>query len=200
MESELTPAQPQRFSLRAYLLLCAAIILAAALAELAMGRRLISESGRVLFWVSDVNGNENSQQVFDWYSPSHVIHGMLLYAGVWLLARGKWPLGAALAVTVGLESAWEVLENSPIVIDRYRQTMAAGYVGDSVLNSVCDILCCAAGFALARRLPVAASVALIVAMELGVMWVIRDNLTLNVIMLLHPFESIKTWQQGAGPM
>ncbi|MCX5659399.1 MAG: DUF2585 family protein [Planctomycetota bacterium] len=192
------PPQP-RLSFRVFAWLCIATMLLAALAELAMGRRLFSASGRILLWVSDVNGPENSQQTFDWYSFSHVIHGMALYWFARILGRAKWPVGAALLFTVVAESAWEVLENSSWVIDRYRQTLAAGYVGDSVYNSMCDVLCCVAGFALARKLPVAATIALIILMEVGVAFVIRDNLTLNVIMLLHPFEGIKQWQQGAGP-
>jgi hypothetical protein len=95
-----------------------------------------------------------------------------------------------------LEACWEVTENSPFVIDRYRQTMSLDYAGDSILNSMSDILFCVLGFALATRLPVWVTVVLIVLMEVGVGYAIHDNLTLNIIMLIHPFKAIKHWQTG----
>jgi hypothetical protein len=177
---------------------CVVIIASAAFAEWCMGRTPLSKSGKILFWVSDVNGPENSQQLLDWYSFSHVIHGMLLYCGLRWVMRGR-SIGARFTLAVLLEAGWEVLENSPIIINRYREaTISLGYVGDSILNSMSDILCCTLGFFLARKLPVWWTVGLIVVMEVGVGWAIRDNLLLNVIMLIHPFEAIKHWQMGAG--
>ena len=183
-----------------YLLVAAAIALLAGGIELAMGRVPISKSGRVTLWGGGVNSPENSQQVFDWYSPSHVIHGIAFYAALRLLTRRRgWSIGACLVAAVAIEAAWEIFENTPFTIDRYRKaTIALNYYGDSVLNSMCDIACCVGGFFLAAYLSVWASVAIVVAMELFVAFMIRDNLLLNIIMFLHPFESIRRWQEGAG--
>jgi hypothetical protein len=182
-----------------YLLAALAITVAAAVVERAMGRRVISKSGHVQLWAGKVNSPENSQHVSDWYTPSHVIHGIAFYGLFHLVGRGKWSVGLRLILAVALEAAWEVFENTPFTIERYRTaTIALDYYGDSVLNSVCDILACVGGFFLAWRLPVWASVALVVLLELGVLLAIRDNLTLNIVMLIRPFESIKRWQGGAG--
>ena len=183
-----------------YLLVAAAIALLAGGIELAMGRVPISTSGRVLLWGGGVNSPENSQQIFDWYSPSHVIHGIAFYAALRLLTRRRgWSIGLCLVAAVGIEAAWEVFENTPFTINRYRKaTIALHYYGDSVLNSMCDIACCAAGFFLAGYLAAWASVAIVVAMELIVPLMIRDNLLLNIVMFLHPFEFIRRWQEGAG--
>jgi hypothetical protein len=186
-----------------YMLVAAAVAAMAGGVELLMGRVPISKSGHVRLWTGAVNSSENSQQIADWYSFSHVIHGIAFYAVLRLINRwrggARWPLGLCLVIAVGIEAAWEVFENTPFTIERYRKTtIALDYYGDSVLNSMCDILCCAGGFFAAAHLPVLASVALVAAMELFVGWAIRDNLTLNIIMLLHPFESIRRWQQGGG--
>jgi hypothetical protein len=146
-----------------------------------------------------VNSSENSQHVSDWYSFSHIIHGIALYGLFRLVSRRKWPVGVRLIATVAVEAAWEVFENTPFTIERYRTTtISLDYYGDSVLNSVCDMLFCVGGFFLARRLPVWVSVVLVVLMEVGVALAIRDNLTLNIIMLLYPFDSVRHWQQGGG--
>jgi hypothetical protein len=180
------------------LVLAAAVIAAAAVALLLMGREPISKSGRILLWTGEVNSSENSQHIADWYSFSHVIHGIAFYALFRLASRRKWSVGACLVAAVAFESAWEIFENTPFTIERYRTaTIALSYYGDSVLNSVCDILCCIGGFFLARYLPVWASIALVIAMELGVALMIRDNLTLNIIMFLYPVEWIRAWQSGA---
>lgn len=182
-----------------YGLVALAIMALAAAAEHAMGRVWICTCGHVRLWVGDVNSSENSQQIADWYSFSHIIHGFILYALAWWISRRRgWPLGWCFVLAVGLEVSWEVLENSPIIIDRYRQTtISLGYTGDSVLNSMSDILFAILGFALAARLPVWLTITLIVLMELGVGYAIRDNLTLNIIMLIHPSRAIKRWQMGA---
>lgn len=182
---------------RAYILIGAAIIAATAATLLALGQPPICECGVVRLWQGDVMGPENSQQLSDWYSPSHFIHGLLFYALMWLLFRRE-PIGLRVAGALIIECAWEILENTPLVIDRYREaTIALGYRGDSVINSVSDILFMLLGFAAARRLPVWASVFLALLLEIAVAAAIRDNLTLNVIMLLFPLDSIRAWQAGA---
>ncbi|MEI8195157.1 MAG: DUF2585 family protein [Phycisphaerae bacterium] len=188
-----------RFPLWGWLLIAAGLVVVAAGLELGMGRTLISKSGKILWWVGDVNSAEMSQQLADWYSFSHILHGVLFYGAIRLVGRGRWPVGMCLALAVGLEAAWEVLENSSFIIHRYREaTIALGYEGDSVLNSMSDIGFCILGFLLARGLPVWVTILLVVVTELGLAYVIRDNLTLNIIMLIHPLEFIKHWQMGLG--
>ena len=160
------------------------------------GRQLLPSSGRVQLWYNDPWGPEGSQHLFDWYSPSHLIHGLLFYAALWLLAR-RVPMGWRFLIAVAVECAWELLENSDAVIQRYRTVTASkDYLGDSVLNSVNDVVCMAAGFWLARTLPVWASVALILGLEALTVWLIRDGLALNVLMLLWPVEAVGEWQAG----
>ena len=174
-----------------------AVVITAAAAELAMGRSALCPCGHVALWHGVVQSDENSQQLTDWYSFSHVIHGFLFYGAAWLLLR-RAPLAARLFAGVVVESTWEVLENSPIIIDRYRAvTMAWGYAGDSVLNSMADIACMMVGFFLARKLPIWATIAIAVAFELFTLWAIRDNLTLNVLMLIAPSAAIRAWQAAA---
>ncbi len=173
---------------------CIAILAAVAGIELASGRSPLGPDGRFGWWDGDVWSNENSQRVADAYSFSHIIHGMLFYGLLWLVAR-RLPVGYRLLLAMVLEAGWELLENSPLIINRYREaTIALGYVGDSVLNSVCDVVMMAIGFLVARLARIGIVVVLIVGMELGCLVWVRDNLTLNVIMLVHPVESIKAWQ------
>jgi len=161
--------------------------------ELAMGRVPVCTCGYVALWHGALDSG-NSQHLLDWYSFSHIIHGFIFYAIGWLLLR-RLPLRFRFLTAVAIEGAWEMLENSPIIIDRYRTaTMALGYSGDSIVNSMADIGCMMLGFWIARRLPVWATIALAIGFELLTLAVIRDNLTLNVLMLLWPIDAIRVWQ------
>ena len=170
------------------------IILAVAAVELAMARNPICTCGAVDLWVGARDSPKTSQMLADWYSLSHIAHGLLFFALLWLVARRtpiEWRFLAALVI----ECAWEVTENTPLVIDRYRATTAAlGYSGDSVLNSVSDVLMMCLGFLAARKLPVWGSVLLLVALELIPLAFIRDNLTLNIWSLLAPNAAVQAWQ------
>ena len=173
------------------------IILAAALAGtlaimLAMGRPPICTCGTIELW-GEV-GPKQSQMLADWYSPSHVIHGFIFYALLTLVWRSA-SLERRFAAALLIEAAWEIAENTPMMIDRYREaTIALGYSGDSILNSLSDLAMMAIGFLAARRLPVWASIAIVLLLETVPLIAIRDNLTLNVIMLLAPSEAILNWQ------
>jgi hypothetical protein len=177
--------------------LAAFIVLATAAAMLAMGRPAICPCGYVLLWDGRVGGGDNSQHLTDWYTFSHVIHGFLFYGLLRLVAPG-WSFGWRLVGALVLEVGWEFIENTLWLIDRYRgQTVALDYMGDSVINSVSDVGFMVLGFWLAARLPVAATVAMAVAMEVTTAIVIRDGLLLNVLMLLWPVDAVLEWQQGA---
>ena len=170
------------------------IVLAAAAILLAMGRNPICTCGTVELWVAGRDSPRTSQMLADWYSFSHVVHGLIFYAVLWLAAR-RWPVERRFLVALVIEAAWEITENTPFVIDRYRETAAAlGYSGDSVVNSLSDILMMSLGFLIARKIPPWASVALVVVLEIVPLFVIRDNLTLNVWNLLAPNPAVTAWQ------
>lgn len=182
-------------SRRAAILACM-IVAAAAVILLAMGRNPICTCGDVDFWVGLRDSPRTSQMLSDWYSFSHIVHGLLFYAALWLIMR-RWSVQMRFLVALLIESAWEIIENTPFVIDRYRETTAAlGYTGDSVINSLSDILMMVLGYLAARKLPVWASVALVLVLEIVPLFVIRDNLTLNVWTLLAPNDAVQAWQAG----
>jgi Protein of unknown function (DUF2585) len=190
------PTQP-RIPAWACVLIGAALLVLLALVLLLMGRPPWCRCGYIKLWHGDVMSSENSQHIADWYTFSHIIHGFGLYGILWLIGR-RWSLELRFVLALLIEVAWEVVENTDFVITRYREdTIARGYYGDSVINSEVDVLACVLGFVLAARLPVRATVALAVLIEGVTAYVIRDNLTLNIIMLIYPFESIKQWQLGA---
>jgi hypothetical protein len=162
-----------------------------------MGRIPFCKCGVIAPWSSDVVSNQQSQQLADPYSFTHVIHGIIFYALLWLLFGKKLSPTQRLLIAIGIESAWEIIENTDFVINRYREaTISLDYYGDSIFNSVGDVISMFLGYLVAWKLPKKFSVGLLVAIELGLLYFIRDNLTINIIMLIHPVESIKVWQAG----
>jgi hypothetical protein len=180
-------------------LVAVAVLAITAGVELSMGRLLLGPDGHFGWWESDIWSSEQSQRFADPYSFSHVCHGLIFYGLLWIVA-GRAPVRYRFLAAVVLEAAWEILENSPLIINRYRAvTISLGYVGDSVLNSLSDVLMMSAGFLIASRVRAWTSVALLVGIEVGMLFWCRDNLTLNIIMLVHPIDAIRTWQMAGAP-
>ena len=170
------------------------VIIASIAYLLVIGREPICKCGYVLLWYPETFTSENSQHLTDWYTPSHLIHGFLFFGALWFF-RGRLSLGWRLLVATIVECAWEILENSDTVIERYREvTISLDYYGDSVINSAADIIAMVLGFWLSARLPVWTSVLIVIGFELLTMWVIRDGLALNIIMLIYPLDVIRDWQ------
>ncbi len=175
-----------------------AIVVAQAITLYLFGQPAICECGTIKLWEGSVLSSGNSQHVSDWYTFSHIVHGFIFY-GLLALLLPRVPIRVRLLLALGVEAAWEIAENTPAVIEHYRQqALAAGYTGDSILNSVMDTLFMAAGFVFARKYPWWTTVVVAVLLELGVLFMIRDNLTLNVINLIHPIQAISDWQSAGG--
>jgi hypothetical protein len=180
---------------RPALVVVGSLILVQAITMHLLGRVWICTCGTVRLWVGDMHSSELSQQILDWYTPSHIIHGMIFY-GVLHLVMPRAPVLTRLAIAVGIEVAWEIAENSPPVIAEYRkQATAAGYVGDSILNSLIDTVSMMTGFALARFLPWRVTVALAVIAEITTGLLVHDNLTLNILNFVHRFPAVEAWQR-----
>ncbi len=187
-------APVQRLTPRHAALIIAGLIALQAAVLFALGRPPICTCGTVKLWHGVVQSSENSQHIFDWYSFTHVLHGFWLYFFGWFFLR-KWPVVARLVLAVVLEAGWEILENTNFVIDRYRAaTISLDYYGDSIVNSVGDAVSMMTGFALARLFPLWASVGAVIVIEVGLIFLIRDNLFLNVLMLIYPIDGIRAWQ------
>jgi len=174
------------------------ILVVQALALYVMGHVWICECGYIKLWHGVTFSAENSQHLSDWYTFSHIIHGFAFYGLAWLVGKKRgWTIGMMFVLALAAESAWEIFENTDFIINRYREaTVSLDYYGDSILNSVTDTLFMVFGFLLAVKLPVWAVIALVLAMEAWVGWAIRDNLILNIVMLIYPFPAILHWQSG----
>ncbi len=159
------------------------------------GRLWLCSCGQFFLWVSEARSSNTSQHLLDPYSFTHVLHGFVFYWLLrWFAPRLSWPWQLWLAVAA--EAVWEVIENSNFVIQRYREAGVLGYFGDTIVNSLGDIVMCGFGFVLARYLGFVRSLALFVAVEVVLLFWIRDSLLLNVVMLIYPVEWIKQWQAG----
>ncbi len=190
-------------SKRTYIFTIVAIIIANALLLFGMVRLRICECVYVKVCHGEVMSSENSQHIADWYTLSHIIHGFVFYALMYVISRtvfkksGGLPFGWWLIGAVVLEVGWEIVENSSWVIEYYRNnTVSLGYIGDSIINSVFDVVWMVGGFFIAKKFPIVATVTLAIFFELLAAYVIRDNLTLNILMFIHPFEAVKAWQTG----
>jgi len=185
-----------RFSTATCCAIGAAILAFAASAELAMGRKIWGISGQPGIWSGDINSSHNSQFLTDPYTFSHITHGILFFGLFWIVARNA-PIRMRALMALMVESAWEIFENTNMVIERYRaETISLHYYGDSVMNSMCDILACMVGFLLASMLPTRVSIIGVVLLEIFLALWIRDGLLLNIIMLIHPIPTIRSWQAG----
>jgi hypothetical protein len=184
------------FSPRIFALLVVAMLATQILVLVLMGQPLSCECGHIDVWHGSASGPETSQHFADWYSLTHVAHGFVFYFLIWLVLRNaSLSIVFVLALALGVEVSWEIVENTPVVIERYRQTaLAAGYFGDSVVNSIGDTLAMILGFVVARKVPVWFSIVVLIGLELFLAFAIHDNLTLNIIQLVYPLDAISQWQ------
>lgn len=159
-----------------------------------MGRPFFCPCGTLKLWQGDVFSPQVSQHLTDWYTFTHVIHGILLYGGLWWLLPDK-SHGHRFIMALAIEGSWEIFENTEFVIDYYRQnTMAVEFYGDTIINSVSDLGAMAVGYWITFNLPLWGSVGMLVVIEVLLTLIIRDSFFLNVLMFLYPFEFIKSWQ------
>jgi hypothetical protein len=193
----------KKITIPTYLLIFIGIVLAQVVILYAMGRQVICECGFVKFWEGDVMSSSNSQQIADWYTFSHIIHGFVFYGFfIWISKKffgksGGLPLGLIFIGAVLLETTWEVIENSTWIIEYYRNnTVSLGYIGDSILNSVFDVIWMAIGFVMARKLPIWSIVLIAIIFEIMTAYFVRDGLLLNILMFIYPSEAVKAWQVG----
>jgi hypothetical protein len=179
-----------RISVQTCVLVSVVFVTLQGAALFALGRPLICECGYVSIWYGNPAGPETSQHLTDWYTYTHVAHGFLFYWLLWLIAP-QMPLRVKLALVFGMEALWEITENTPFIVERYRKSaLAQGYSGDSIVNSAFDSFATAIGFALARFLPIRLSIAVVVGIELFLTYMIHDNLTLNIIHLIRPSAAL----------
>ena len=183
---------------RRLILFAFALIGVQALVLYSFGQPTICTCGYVKVWEGVVLSSGNSQHLTDWYTFSHIIHGFVFYLGLWYFFP-RMPIWRRLLLAMGIEIAWEIAENTPMVIQHYReQALAQGYMGDSIINSVSDTFAMIFGFILARHLPLWSIITIALGLELFVVYMIRDNLVLNILNLIYQFPPIAVWQAG-GP-
>lgn len=180
-----------------HLLFAFCLVISSGLVQFAMGRIWWCKCGLARPWSGEIATLHNSQHLFDPYTFTHVLHGIAFYAIIWLVVNRCTGAGVRFVIAVGIEAVWEIIENTSLVIDRYRATtISIGYYGDSILNSLTDIVACSLGYMLAMCLPIWVSVTIFVSVEAILLWWIRDSLLLNILMLIRPHEAVKSWQQG----